>query len=139
MTAPNWLKPLAWAALIWNLLGVIAFVMQMMISPEMLSKLPAEQQVAYANTPIWSTIAFAVAVFAGSLGCVFLLAKKALAYMLFIASLIAIIIQQYYNFMVIDSIALFGSNALLMPTLVIIAAIILLLVSRRGKTERWLS
>ena len=67
-TAPTWLKSVAWAALVWNLLGVIAFIMQLLMTPEMISKLPVDQQAAYSNTPLWSTLAFAVAVFAGTVG-----------------------------------------------------------------------
>ena len=45
-TPKNWFKPVAWAALIWNLLGVIAFIMHIMTSPDMISKLPLDQQAA---------------------------------------------------------------------------------------------
>jgi len=106
MSTPTWLKPLAWAALIWNSLGVIAFVMQMMMTPELISKLPIDQQAAYSDIPLWSTIAFAIAVFGGLLGCIFLLKKKALAIPTFTVSLAAILLQQYYNFVVINSIDL---------------------------------
>ncbi len=50
-TIPIWLKSLAWAALTWNLFGVIAFIIQMMMTPEMISKLPLDQQTAYSNIP----------------------------------------------------------------------------------------
>ena len=39
-TPKNWFKPVVWAALVWNLLGVIAFAMHMMMTPEMIGKLP---------------------------------------------------------------------------------------------------
>lgn len=137
-TAPTWLKSVAWAALVWNLLGVIAFIMQLLMTPEMISKLPSDQQAAYSNTPLWSTLAFAVAVFAGTLGCVFLLLKNAIARACFALSLIAIFIQQFYNFIVINSIELLGASAVFMPLLVIIIAVLLLQLSHRGKQQGWL-
>ena len=139
MSTPTWLKPLAWAALIWNSLGVIAFVMQMMMTPELISKLPIDQQAAYSDIPLWSTIAFAIAVFGGLLGCIFLLKKKALAIPTFTVSLAAILLQQYYNFVVINSIDLLGASAVFMPILVIIIAIGLLYISIKGKQQSWLS
>jgi len=139
MSTPTWLKPLAWAALIWNSLGVIAFVMQMMTTPELISKLPIDQQAAYSDIPLWSTIAFAIAVFGGLLGCIFLLKKKALAIPTFAVSLAAILLQQYYNFVVINSIDLLGASAVFMPILVIIIAIGLLYISIEGKQQSWLS
>ena len=51
MTPPAWLKPLAWAALVWNLLGVFAFIMQQLMTPEMIALLPENQQDAYRNIP----------------------------------------------------------------------------------------
>lgn len=138
MSTPTWLKPLAWAALIWNLLGVIAFAMHMMMTPEMISKLPLDQQAAYSNVPIWSTIVFAIAVFGSTLGCIFLLAKNALATPTFALSLGAILIQQYYNFVVINSIELLGASAVFMPIFVILIAIALLYLSIKGKQQGWL-
>ena len=139
MSTPTWLKPLAWAALIWNSLGVIAFVMQMMMTPELISKLPIDQQAAYSDIPLWSTIAFAIAIFGGLLGCIFLLNKKALAIPTFTVSLAAILLQQYYNFVVINSIDLLGASAVFMPILVIIIAIGLLYISIKGKQQSWLN
>ena len=51
MTSPAWLKPLAWAALVWNLLGVIALIMQLLITPEMIDQLPLDQQDEVASSP----------------------------------------------------------------------------------------
>ncbi|TMO76771.1 hypothetical protein CWC17_02990 [Pseudoalteromonas sp. S3785] len=136
---PNWFKPVLWAALIWNLLGVFAFVMHLMMTPEMISKLPLDQQAAYSNVPLWSTIAFAVAVLGGTLGCILLLAKNALATPIFALSLVAIFIQQFYNFFVINSIKMLGISAVFMPILVIVIAFLLLYLSIKSKQQGWLN
>ena len=136
---PNWFKPALWAALIWNLLGVFAFIMHLMMTPEMISKLPLDQQAAYSNVPLWSTIAFAVAVFGGTLGCILLLAKNALATPTLVLSLVAIFIQQFYNFIVINSIKMLGISAVFMPILVIVVAFLLLYLSIKSKQQGWLN
>ena len=136
---PNWFKPALWAALIWNLLGVFAFIMHLMMTPEMISKLPLDQQAAYSNVPLWSTIAFAVAVFGGTLGCILLLAKNAFATPTFALSLVAIFIQQFYNFIVINSIKMLGISAVFMPVLVIVIAFLLLYLSIKSKQQGWLN
>ncbi|WOC26491.1 hypothetical protein LY624_00965 [Pseudoalteromonas sp. N1230-9] len=138
MTPPAWLKPLAWAALVWNLLGVIAFIMQQLITPEMINQLPLEQQAAYRDIPLWSTSAFAIAVFTASFASILLLAKKALARELFLISFIAVLVQQYYNFVVIDSLGMFGVSALATPFCVIIIGLVLMFVSHIGKQKHWL-
>ncbi|TMO47323.1 hypothetical protein CWC25_01135 [Pseudoalteromonas sp. S4389] len=139
MTPPTWLKPLAWAALVWNLLGVFAFIMQQLMTPEMIALLPENQQDAYRNIPLWSTAAFAVAVFSACLGSIMLIVRKALAREFFLVSFIAVLVQQYYNFVVIDSLAMFGSSALAMPFCVIVIGLVLLMISNKGKQESWLN
>ena len=136
---PNWFKPALWAALIWNLLGVFAFIMHLMMTPEMISKLPLDQQAAYSDVPLWSTIAFAVAVFGGTLGCILLLVKNAFATPTFALSLVAIFIQQFYNFIVINSIKMLGVSAVFMPILVIVIAFLLLYLSIKSKQQGWLN
>ena len=61
-TENRWIKPVLITALLWNILGILAFVMQLFLSPEMISKLPEEQQLAYNSQPLWATLAFAIAV-----------------------------------------------------------------------------
>ena len=43
-TIPSWFKIVAVVALVWNLLGVMAFVGQMMMTPEMVAELPQAEQ-----------------------------------------------------------------------------------------------
>lgn len=87
-------------ALIWNILGVVAYLGQAYMTDEMIATLPKAEQLYYANIPPWVTAAFATAVFGGLLGCIALLIKKKMAYFLFILSLIALLIQASYNFII---------------------------------------
>jgi hypothetical protein len=52
--------------------------------------------------PIWATGAFAIAVFGGALGCVLLLLRKSVAYFLFFASLLGVIVQLPAHFGMAD-------------------------------------
>jgi hypothetical protein len=56
--------------------GGVAFALEMMITPEILAGLPEAQRELYVNIPLWVTVTFAVAVFAGAFGSLFLLMKK---------------------------------------------------------------
>ena len=94
-----------------------------------------EQQLAYNSQPLWATLAFAIAVFGGALGCVLLLFKKSLATLTLIISLAAVLAQQYYNFMIINSINLFGISAIFMPIAVTIIAIALVYLSFHLKQQ----
>lgn len=82
--------------LIWNTMGCINFIMQMI--PEMISAYPESEQAIIDGRPLWATAAFAVAVFAGTIGCIQLLRKKSTAYHLFIISLIGVIVTMIHTF-----------------------------------------
>ncbi len=93
---PIWFWIVSVLALIWNLLGVVAFVMQLTMSDEARAQLPELERTMYANIPSWYMFAFSVAVVFGALGCVGLLLRKKWAVTLFFVSILGIIAQQIY-------------------------------------------
>lgn len=135
---PKWFTAVAIVALLWNLMGVLAFVMQIMMPAEALAELPEAQRALYQNIPFWATAAFAIAVFAGCLGCVLLLLEKALATPVFALSLVAIVVQDIHGLLLTDSIAVLGSQAVIMPACVALIAVALLLWSRHSVQKAWL-
>jgi len=58
---------------------------------------------------------------------------------MFLLSLIAIIIQMTYNFIVIDAMEVYGPGAIYMPIMVILFAVFLIWFSKKGITKGWLS
>ena len=103
----HWL--VAGAALIWNLFGFSIYYMTVSITEQqMLARFSPEQIVYMENIPIWVTSAFAIAVTAGVIASVLLLLRKALALPVFIVSLVAILIQHTYSFIVTDVVAVLG-------------------------------
>ena len=74
-------------ALIWNLMGVGAYLVQAFMTDEMIATLPEEQQAEFlVEHPAWYTALFALAVFGGALACILLLARKKIG-LLFIYSI----------------------------------------------------
>ena len=112
-------------ALIWNLMGVIAYVTRALMTEDMIAMLPKEQQTEFlVEYPAWYTAAFAIAVFAGVLGCIALLLRKKFASTLFILSLIAVFVQFGYILLIQDFMEISGVR-LIMPLLIILVAIFL--------------
>ena len=60
--------------LIWNLMGVINFFMQM--NPDVLAAYRESERALIESRPSWATIAFALAVFGSVIGCVLLLLRN---------------------------------------------------------------
>ncbi|MCW8879276.1 MAG: hypothetical protein OQJ89_15045 [Kangiellaceae bacterium] len=124
-------------ALVWNLLGVMAFISQMLMTPEMLAELPQAEQELYASTPTWANAAFAFAVFGGALGCIALLLRAGWALPVLLISLLAILVQMYHSFFISNSFEVFGPGRMIMPIMVIIIAIALLWFSHQVKSKSW--
>lgn len=87
-------------ALLWNIMGVMAYLGQVYITDETLASLPEADQFYIKNVESWVTAAYAIAVFTGALGCIALLLRKKIAKKLFIISLIAFLAQSTYNFFI---------------------------------------
>lgn len=136
---PKWFTVIAIIALLWNLMGLLAFVSHVMMTPEMISHLPLEEQALYQNSQAWSTVAFAIAVIAGTLGSLLLVLKKSFAKPVLILSLFGVLAQNVHSFFVIDSMAVYGVTSVIMPMVVILIGILLILLCNRANENQWLS
>ena len=126
-------------ALVWNLLGVAAYVMQVTMTEDALMKLPEAQRMFYETMPAWATGAFAVAVFGGALGSLLLLLRKSWAVPVFVVSLAGILVQLYHAFAMVDGIKIFGSGGLIMPAITLVIAVLLVWYSRSASAKAWIS
>jgi len=81
--------------LIWNVMGCINYFVQM--NPEMVSSYRETEQAIISARPLWATVAFAVAVFGGALGCILLMLKKSISYYLFIASFLGVVVTMTHT------------------------------------------
>lgn len=125
-------------ALLWNIMGVAAYLGQAYMTDEVLTSLSDAEQVYYNNLPAWVTGAFAIAVFGGALGSIGLLLKKKWATPLFIISLIGVLGQLIYNFFIQKYVELSGTK-MLMPIIVLIIAVFLVWYSKQSKAKGWLA
>jgi hypothetical protein len=135
---PVWFIVFAVVALLWNLFGAAAVIINFMLTPEAIAALPAAHQQMYADTPMWSSYASLVAVFTGVLGSIALLMKKALALPLFLLSIAGLVLQNIGIFVVVDAIAVLGSIVLVMQGGIAVA-ICLLLLTRIAIKRDWIT
>ena len=126
-------------ALVWNSMGVFNYLGQVLMSDEVLASLPKDQQLLYQDVPAWVTAAFAVAVFSGTLGAVFLLLKKKIASTFFILSFVGIVTQMSYGLLLDEKTDNYGPLGLLMPLMIIAVGAYLIWYSKKAKENRWLS
>ena len=121
-------------ALIWNVMGVINFLMQM--NADMLAAMPESHRAIVEGRPAWATGGFAIAVFGGALGCLLLLLRKSAATYLFIASLLGVIVTMTHTLGVgID----FGLGEILGIILMpLVVAAFLIWYSKQAENKGWI-
>ncbi len=111
------------------------------MTDEALAALPEMERALYENVPTWAVFAFAIAVFAGTLGCILLLLRKKLATTIFIISLLAILVQMFYNFFIFlgKATEVYGPESMIMPVMVVITGFFLVWHARKCNANGWLS
>lgn len=125
--------------LVWNLLGIAAYLADVMISAERLAGMPAAQRALYEGMPAWATGAYAIAVFGGTLGCITLLLKKSLALPLFVVSLLGVLAQMGHAFLGSNTLEVMGPTSAIMPAVITVIAVFLIWFASSAKNRQWLS
>ncbi len=146
MTDKLTVKPPAWfwiisvLALIWNLMGVMAYLGNVFITDDMKAELTAEQLTLMEGTPSWITAAFAIAVWGGLLGCIALLLRKKWAKAILMISMFGILVQMAHSFFLTNASEVYGQvQGVIMPLLVIVIGIALVFFARLANKRHWLS
>lgn len=127
-------------ALAWNLIGLFMYYSGVSATPEQLQAVYSpEQYAAIEATPVWVTSAFAIATTFGVIASVVLLLRKAAAFPLFVASFVALLVQDLYLFLLSDSLAVFGSSLLVIQGSVFLGGIIWVWYSRLARNRGWIA
>jgi hypothetical protein len=140
----NQVKPPAWfwivsvIALLWNAMGVMAYLMRAYMTDEAIAALPQEQQVYLQNQPAWYMGVFALAVFGGTLGSLLMLLRKALAYWVFVVSLVCVAAQWSYDIFMVENSPAFDSSGIAMAILIPVFSVALVFISRSARAKGWI-
>ncbi|MDH5367446.1 MAG: hypothetical protein OEW67_10695 [Cyclobacteriaceae bacterium] len=134
----TWFWVITVIMLLWNLVGIISFLQHITIPDEVLQNLPDNERELYENYPLWTTIAFALAVFGGFIGCIYLLLKKKFAKPILIISLIAVVMQMYHSIFIAKAMDVYGPGAAVMPIMVILIALFLVWLASFSINKNWI-
>jgi hypothetical protein len=128
-TTRTWI---AIAALVWNLLGLMMFVLQVSMSPAQVAALSAPERAVHEATPAWLNAAFGVAVVGGVLGSIGLLRRQRWAVACFAASLVAMAVQFAGAYAFTPAWQAFGVGGTIMPVVLLVIGAALLAHARRA-------
>ncbi len=136
--APKWFMPVAIAALLWNLLGLAAFLADAMLTPADIASMSAAQQSLYASRPWWSIAGTAVAVCCGAAGSSGLILRRRWALKLLVASVMGVMIQDAWLFGLSGAATAAGPAAAVLQSLVLLIAVALVMLARKAAAQGWL-
>ena len=136
---PMWFWIVCVIALLWNLIGVSAYLSEAFMTEDVFATLPEAQQSLYETRPKWVTAAFAIAVWSGLMGSLALLLKKKWAKAIFVLSLFGILLQQMYHFFLSNTFEVMGTTAMILSILIIIFGAALVLFANFASNRNWLS
>lgn len=124
-------------ALIWNVLGCANYIVQ--LNPGIVASMPDTHQAIISNRPAWATGGFAIAVFAGALGCLLLLFRKSFSIYLFALSLLGVVVTMIHTAVVAGFKTNFSafelSMMLIMP---LVVGVFLLWYAKYSRRKKWL-
>ena len=122
------------AALIWNVMGAINFLVQMNV--DMVASFPESHRMIIDGRPLWATTGFAIAVFGGVLGCLLFLLRKSAAYYLFIASFLGTIVVMIHTLSLAINFSPF--EILIMILMPLVVAAFLIWYSKQAAIKGWI-
>jgi hypothetical protein len=130
---PLWFRVAALLAVIWNAFGVSMYLSSVGMFGDPMAGLSETERAAAASIPGWITGMFATGTFAGLIGSLGLLLRRAWAYPLMIVSLAALLVLESWILFFSDAVEEFGiAVPIIVSTLAILLAWLATFARRRG-------
>ena len=133
--APGWFRLLSLLGLLWNAFGVYMYLKSVGMFGDPLAGLDAAHVALAQSRARLGDRGLRVAVFAGLLGSLCMVAGKRLATPLLLLSLLAVIVQCGWIILASNARAVEGAMALVMPGVITLVAILLVWLAGKGRSE----
>lgn len=136
---PRWYRAVAVLALLWMLVGVVTWFMDLITDESTLTHLSEAQRQLYADRPGWLSVVYSAAVLSGLAGAVGLLRRRRWAASALWLSLAAVVIQFGYTMFGMRAVERLGAAmALPLPVTVFVIGAALLWLSLHARARGWL-
>ena len=104
---------------LWSSIGALDYVMTQAENESYMSAFSPEQLSFFYSLPPWTVATWAIAVWGGVIGAIFLLLRKGIAVWIFLASLICMVITSFQNYILSNGMEVMGDTFSLIFTAVI--------------------
>ena len=136
-TAPKWVLIAGVALILWNLMGSIMFVLDMMKTPEDLLALPEDQQKLWAQMPAWAWAAYGVGTIGGLLAAIGIVIRKRWAVHLALVSVVAIVVNFFPAFFMSEGVDVWQPKFFVFPLVIFVIALLQLWLARTANQRGW--
>jgi hypothetical protein len=123
-------------ALLWNAIGAFDYVMTETKNAVYMSAFTPEQLAFFYGFPAWVVAAWAIAVWGGVLGALLLLLRRRLAVWVLLASLVAMVVTTFQNYVLSNGLEIFRDAGSRGFTAVIFAIALGLFLYARAMRKR---
>ena len=131
---PQWMQISVVLLFVWNLVGIFAFISDLMLDPSTLDQV---QQDFRTNFPLWTKVIYGLAVGLGAVGTFGLIRRKSWSKGVLVISLLCVIIQMYHSMFIAGSIETFGSSIAILPTIVVLLSLCLVWIAQLYGRKGW--
>ena len=120
------------SSLLWNAMGALDFTMTQLKNETYLKGFTPEQLAYLYRIPFWAVVAWGLGTWGSFIGSGLLLARKGLAFQLFVASLVGAVITFTYNYLLSDGLKIMGGGvgAVIFSSVIVLIVVLLLFYSR---------
>jgi hypothetical protein len=122
--------------LLWSAMGAMDYVMTQTKNEAYMSQFTPEQLAYVYGFPIWVVAVWAIGVWGGVIGALLLLFRRRFAVWVFLASLLAVVITTFHNYLLSNGMEHFGSAFHLGFTAVIFVFSLALFLYARAMSKR---
>jgi hypothetical protein len=134
----KWFLPVSILILLWMMVGIGGFVVDMMMTPEDWAQMPESQQRLYASRPPFLYACYAVATGSGIVGAIMLLMRRRASVAVLAVSLVAVIVQFGYTIWGLNAPAIAGNGIYGLASSIVLAGAGSVWVARKAEGEGWL-
>lgn len=133
--SPRWFPAAAIAVLLWEMFGCFTYVIH--VSSDV-ATIPAEQRAMWEATPVWSVGAYAVAVWVGLAGAIFMLMRRRIAEPLLLVSFLAVLVQ-FSSLVLVPALRdVTPASAWLLPIFIVVVCFAIWQFARHSRQRGWL-
>jgi hypothetical protein len=136
---PYWYWMIASFGILWNVMGIMSYVQQVVLPQEMMAGMTPEQRAYLSDIPAWINTALAFGVWGGFVGSILLLMRNGLAFYVLLCALAGTAVDLIYILIKGAVLDLLGFQGLLFPFTILIVALVLVLLARYARWRSWLN